>query len=320
MLFFRIVGYVGLIAALMSVFDALGGGICGQTCMEISRSEFSKLFGIPIGIFALPLWVLLLTASDRLKIAAASLLGIGAVIFLYIMRFVLDTYCPICVLHNACAIIAMLLLALCLVRNIRSVSIRTGAVLVLIFLAVCIFFFEMPKNKPVTLFHAAGQHTKINFPIVTNDIDNALVISLACPHCYVLLYEYLTYESENKELNIVIKTGQNTLTIAASILAAIYADYRKNGYENYYSSFQKVFLVVFKYSEEVQRGEYASLENELDLIAPARKEFVQFAEYVLESHAALSSRLGSDQTPIVIKNGSIILNRIFMSPDKFFGK
>lgn len=316
----RLVGFAGMLAALFSILEMIGGGVCRQSCAETMASGYSRIFGIPVGLFAMPLWAGVLAGGKTARLLASAALAVGALFFLAVMRLVIGADCPLCVVHNSCAIAAFGLIVLSRIRNAPARPVGASAILVIGSLGLLAASFSLPSvilaRNPQNASHAA-----VSFPVAPKNADSVLVISLACPHCYSLLYEYLTYrDTGGRAVNLVIKSGDNTRKIAVSILSAVYADFQKGGYADFNSSFRKVFFAVFRHSGELERGIHRPLEDELDSLVPERAAFAPFAEYVLESHAAYAATLASEQTPILVRKGLAVLDPLLMGPQHYFGK
>jgi uncharacterized membrane protein len=74
-----------------------------DSCGEVMNSRYGKLFGFPVGLFALPLWLGLLAPSVLIKRGACVLLVAGSVYFVLIQAFVLQSFCVVCAVHAGAA-------------------------------------------------------------------------------------------------------------------------------------------------------------------------------------------------------------------------
>ena len=315
----KLVGLAGFLAALFSILEMLGCGVCRQECAETMGSVFSRLFGIPVGFFALPLWAGMLAGGKAIRLMASAALAAGALFFLAVLRFVIVADCPLCIAHNSFAIASFGLVVLSMIRKAPARPLGMAPMLFLVYLGLLAASFSLPAAMPAPDSQNAAR-AAVSFPIAPENEDSALVVSLSCPHCYALLYEYLAYrDTGGRALNPVIKSGENTRETAVSILSAVYADFRKGGYADFNLSFRKVFYAVFRHSGELEKGVHMPLERELDAIAPDREAFFAIAGFVLESHAAYASGLGFSQTPLLIKNGIAVLDPLLMGPQHYFG-
>ena len=74
-----------------------------DSCGEVMNSRYGKLFGFPVGLYALPLWLGLLAPSVWIKRGSCGLLVAGSVFFVLIQAFVLQSFCVVCAAHAAAA-------------------------------------------------------------------------------------------------------------------------------------------------------------------------------------------------------------------------
>ena len=80
-------------------------------CGVIINSRYGALFGVPLPIFAIPLWVVLALPvagawQARAQLASVVLLALGGVVLMGIQFLVLKGFCPFCTLHALAALAA----------------------------------------------------------------------------------------------------------------------------------------------------------------------------------------------------------------------
>jgi uncharacterized membrane protein len=82
-----------------------------EGCGEIINSRYGTIHGIPLPLFAIPLWVVLALPAARpwqglLQLGSALSLALGGLVLMGIQFFVLKGFCPFCTLHAAAALAA----------------------------------------------------------------------------------------------------------------------------------------------------------------------------------------------------------------------
>jgi uncharacterized membrane protein len=84
-------------------------------CGEIINSRYGAIHGIPLPVFAIPLWIILALPAahawqSRVQFGAVLLLASGGVVLMGIQFLVLKGFCPFCTLHAASALVAAFIL------------------------------------------------------------------------------------------------------------------------------------------------------------------------------------------------------------------
>jgi uncharacterized membrane protein len=80
-------------------------------CGEIINSRYGSIFGVPLPLLAVPLWIVLALPAARawqggVQLAAALILALGGLVLMGIQFFVLRGFCPFCTLHAVAALAA----------------------------------------------------------------------------------------------------------------------------------------------------------------------------------------------------------------------
>lgn len=78
-------------------------------CSEIINSRYGALFGVPLPLLAIPLWIILAIPGTRawlrpVQVATSLLLALGGLVLMGIQFFVLRGFCPFCTVHAAAAL------------------------------------------------------------------------------------------------------------------------------------------------------------------------------------------------------------------------
>lgn len=318
---YRLLCVSGFLLALSSVFFAISGASCGELCDGAFFSGFSHVLGVPVGMFAIPLWIIALVGRrfGLFQLVSLFFLGSGGLVFSAILLY-LHAVCPICLTHHLCSIIAFAL-AWIIMRCRPSKAPRVGGILlaVIAYLLVCVLSISEWMGKGSFVLDGNMGRTKVEFPIAGELHRDAIVISLTCPHCYSLLFEYLTHEHPQKRLVVIFKTDASNSEITQTLVATMLSDYKSESGGSFYASFQKAFMEAFKYSNDTCSGNFKPLGEALKGIAIPGESEKAVAEYIIESHRRFYLSLGVGQTPLVIKGGELILDRPRMGAEVFFG-
>ena len=86
-------------------------------CGVIINSRYGSLFGMPLPLYAMPLWIVLALPSTRawqrgVQLLSVLLLAVGGLVLMGIQFFVLRGFCPFCTLHAVAALAAAFALPL----------------------------------------------------------------------------------------------------------------------------------------------------------------------------------------------------------------
>jgi uncharacterized membrane protein len=80
-------------------------------CGEIINSRFGAIFGVPLPLLAIPLWIALALPATRawqgkIQLACVGALALGGLVLMGIQFLVLRGFCPFCTVHAAAALAA----------------------------------------------------------------------------------------------------------------------------------------------------------------------------------------------------------------------
>jgi uncharacterized membrane protein len=190
-------------------------------CASIINTRYGALFGVPLPIYAVPLWVALCgrpksRGLELVQSACAWALALGAVVLMAIQFFVLKGFCPFCTLHAAAAIAAAFVIPM---RGPAAGWVPSAALAAAlpIFMWVQVYTRAhltswqdqgAPAAVQAPAGHAPGSRGMFGLPELPPGFDKAafswlgdfdpkaspiLIISFQCPHCLDLIQEALTH-------------------------------------------------------------------------------------------------------------------------------
>ena len=117
--FFYIFCAVGIVASILTELEKVSPtvrAICGGDtggCAQVGESEYSRLFGIPLGIWGLlsyAVWIVLYRTKQAWSLLFGSILMGAEFYFLFVMVSVLNTICPLCMLQFSAVLATNILL------------------------------------------------------------------------------------------------------------------------------------------------------------------------------------------------------------------
>jgi uncharacterized membrane protein len=223
-------------------------------CASIINTHYGALLGVPLPIYAVPLWLTLTLPGSKSWLNAVQLLSVlalalGAVALMVIQFFVLKGFCPFCTIHAAAAIAC----AFVAPRKGRAHGWLAPAILALtlpIFLAVKIHGqadaqswntpdeTSPPETAAAAPTPAAPSTVAPIPPVIPASVDKAaltwlgdfdprnspiLVVSFQCSHCLDLLEQTMTRPRmgtlKGPKIFVYSTHGSSADTIA--VLAAI---------------------------------------------------------------------------------------------------
>lgn len=318
--------FAGLFFSALAIVESMSGGVCGENCAAVMSSVYSKIFGIPVGCFAFCIWLYLIQAikePTKIDVLLSSLLGLGALSFICILVFVLRTSCVICLLHNSTAILTALCFPFALYKR-RIQTQHPTLLLAIEKLSIVIPVFcclaSITRDVEPTGSLENGNNLYVNFPILYSQgalpaQQNIAVVSLNCPHCYKLLAKLLMAKySKPTYLNIVLKNTPETAEANQKTLAAILKLVADGKFLQGQTTFQTVFPIIFKHSKEMEKGNFLPYIQELDEIVPNSSKYNSLATFILNSYTLFYSELKTQQTPLFIKDGTVVKDVLKMHP------
>lgn len=109
-------GYLAFVSMVLGVPPAGCGA--GSSCGEVLSSSWAKLFGVPVSVPALGMYLAVLFLIHlpanalvlRLRAVAAGAIAGSVVWFVYIQAFILHAFCPYCMADHSTGLVAAVLL------------------------------------------------------------------------------------------------------------------------------------------------------------------------------------------------------------------
>jgi uncharacterized membrane protein len=221
-------------------------------CASIINTHYGALFGVPLPIYAVPLWLALTVPATRpwqnaVQLLSLLALALGALALMVIQFFVLKGFCPFCTIHAAAALASLFVVP----ARGRAHAWLAPAVLALtlpVFLAVKIHgqadaqSWNTPDDtspaEPASGVPAAQAAPSPTSTVIPASVDKAaltwlgdfdpktspiLVVSFQCSHCLDLMAETLTRPRlgtlKGPKLFVYSTHGSSADTIA--VIAAI---------------------------------------------------------------------------------------------------
>lgn len=329
------IGTIGLVAATLSAGWGFANSSCGEACNIAFSSEYSKLAGLPVGLYTMCIWAWILSSGLRLNIIdglIATIMAIGAGAFLFILFFILKGACPICCIHNTAAIlfagiywkIYILnpseragMLATANFRQFARHGIQKAPIVCVLIASLVFLRAESAPTELMVDDKATGPSVALYLPIIggTNKeqnrapIENGLIISISCTHCYDALARELTKNNSSPEdLGLIFKVTKETQEPTIALVASILELHKRNLYKDIQSSYLKVLHIAYKHRVESQKGNYAPLLEELTKTVDYSK-CIDTAKYILNGHTIYYTTLQTAQTPVYIRNHTPSITR-----------
>lgn len=318
--------YIVLILICTSVagiagFLGLQGLTCGASCDVAFNSEYSKIFNIPVGIYALFLWIYIgYRGISRITVYLLALMAIGACTFLSILFFVLHGSCPICLAHNIPTIFAAIV-GIYLYKTGKTIDTNKSILFLLVVLPLISYIIYSKYTEEPNTENKARSTTTLYTPILSERdyIDTGIIISINCKYCYEVLGDILAYPKGNK-IALLFKGTSENMQASVQTLASIYALHKQDKFKDIQKAYLQVVPLMYKYREKLIKNDYTEYLNELSRRVKVDTQSEALAKYVISTNSIYYLALKTQQTPIVIKNGKHIFKRTEMFPEKIFSR
>jgi uncharacterized membrane protein len=228
-------------------------------CGEIINSRYGTFLGVPLPLFAVPLWVLLAFPTtqawqNRVQLASAALLALGGLILMGVQFIVLRGFCPFCTLHAAAALAAAFVLPMRGRAHSWLPSLVLVLALPLVYAAKGLALAQVhswdAQGYASVMIPKASRDAKANRPVNVPDssmqslgstVDQAafswlgpvdaerspvLVISFQCPHCLDLLGQCLKHPrfGSLKGPKVLLFCSSDNAADSTAVLAAILSE------------------------------------------------------------------------------------------------
>ena len=119
---------------------------------------------------------------------------------------------------------------------------------------------------------------------------------------------------------MVFKSDEVSRPVTVLFVAAVLSDFEKKGFADFSGSFKSVMIEAFGHNSELCNGNFEAFESVLRGMSPIEDGHMKAAELIVSSHGSFYWSIGTYQTPLVIKGGSVIFDRRLMDPGHFFGE
>ncbi len=317
---------IGIFLAVYTVLLKLAAIPCvSGDCHKVIHSSYGTFWGVPVGLYALILWSVLLTKSGWPARLARAGLVLGSVYFLGVQAFALKMFCPVCGAHALVSLLTMTV----------SVNRRRSALLGFVGMvaAFCVIVWSgyqarkqlqeqllSEELKPVEKSFIGKEETlpaveiqslesssldDSGLPWLSSDklLDTNIVISFDCNQCLNVLETVLAQSNEDRRMaGVLFKVDSDSRAITKTVLAAVLS----RSDISPHTAFGRAFGLLLGDKDVFFRNDEATATFLLGGEFPALGDFLSEAEVILDQHGALLQSVGVFQTPSVIKQGTVM--------------
>ena len=309
---------IGIFLAVYTVLLKLAALPCvSGDCHRVIHSSYGTFMGLPVGLYSLVLWSILLTLPGWPSRVAKILLALGAVYFLIIQAFVLNMFCPICGTHALVSFLAVML------SDNRRRSALFGFIGVIA--AFCFIVWsghqargrlqeqllhdgvEAPLLLPVREAEVSVSFSsgEVGLPWLSRETlsDTHLVISFTCSQCLSVLESFLAGSKKSQPIaTLLLKVDSDNRAITETFLAAVLS--RSDLSQQV--AFSRAFGLLIGDKDVFFRNDGDTAAFLLIEEFPTLNNFKNKAETLLDQHAVLIELMGVYQTPSVLKKGEVL--------------
>jgi uncharacterized membrane protein len=317
---------IGIFLAVYTVLLKVAAIPCvSGDCHKVIHSSYGTFGGVPVGLYALIFWAVLLTKPGWLSRFARVGLVLGALYFLSVQAFALKMFCPVCGAH---ALVSLLTMTVSVDRR-RSALI--GFVGVIAAFCVIVWSEQQARDrlqeqllseelKPVAESIVVEEEAlplvefepseaifsrDVGLPWLSSEmlLDTQVVISFTCNQCLSVLETMLAQSNEDRRMaGVLLKVDPDSRAITKTLLAAVLSRSDLPAHV----AFGRVFGLVIGDKDVFFRNDEATATFLLGGEFPALSDFLSEAEAILDQHGALLQAAGVSQTPSVIKRGAVL--------------
>lgn len=285
-------------------------------CEIVINSRYGQFLGVPVGLFAVLLWLAVIYVPDRSK-RGVLLVLMGGVSFVFILLqfFVVRSFCLFCTLH---ALISWIMIALHGEKPSRwtaplGLALAFGALLLAREHAATRAAGTLPPTPAESVATLRERSAGLYWLGPYNERSPALVLSLDCPSCLDLL-ESLTRRSfaeGSAGPAIYWKTTDANRALTETFIAAVLVQE---------GTPREAFLAVatlLSSHKELALQSPAGAAKRLESLFPAASERLPHARRILDDQAAAlaAAQLGQT-TPLLLPLDAA--PRVFFSVDDLF--
>jgi uncharacterized membrane protein len=317
---------VGIFLAVYTVLLKVAALPCvSGDCHKLIHSSYGTFWGIPVGLYALIFWSILLTKSGWPSRLARVGLVLGSIYFIGVQAFALKMFCPVCGAHALVCLLTMTISA------DRRRSALIGFVAVAAAFCVIVWSEQQARNrlqeqllseelKPVEESVIVAAETLPVVEIQSSDtslsvdsglswlssetlLDTQVVISFTCNQCLSVLETILAQSNEDRRMaGIILKVDPGSRAITRTLLAAVLS---RSDLPSHVA-FGRAFGLLVGDKDVFFRNDETTASFLLGAEFPALSNFLDEADIVLNEHESLLQSMGVSQTPTVLKKGAIL--------------
>jgi uncharacterized membrane protein len=300
-------------------------------CWSIINSRYGSVYGIPLPLLAIPLWVVLAFPATRkwqkyTQFGSALFLALGGLVLMGIQFFALKGFCPYCTVHAAAAVSVAFVLPLRGRAHVWLPSLILSVAFP-VFFAVKVLAearvqsWDAPGYTSTPLVSKVSSGTKAakaGFNVSSmvslqanidgaafswlGDIDeersSILVISFQCPHCLDLVAQLLRNPDFGKTMGpkvLLFSSPENSADTSA-LLAAILSEP---------GTPQEQFALVFKQVgvlfSPLIGGDSKELRSRLGVLFPHYPDKLKVARQLLDAQDQALRYVPGHGTPFLLQ-------------------
>jgi len=302
-------------------------------CWSIINSRYGSIYGIPLPLMAIPLWVALAYPVTRawegyVQLGSALFLAVGGLVLMGIQFFVLKGFCPFCTLHAAAAVLVAiflplrgrahpwlpsLILALALpvflsVKELAEARVQSwdapgySSALPMIPKATNAAKTGKPVSASVsTMISLQANVDGVAFSWLGDiDVEQSpiLVVSFQCPHCLDLLARTVAqpHFGSFKGPKVLLFSSPENLADTSALLAAILS--QPGTPQEQFNAVFKQLGVLFS---PLVTSDSKELRSRLGTLFPHYTDKLKDARLLLDSQAAALRYVPGRGTPFLLQ-------------------
>jgi hypothetical protein len=279
----------------------------GLGCETVLHSAYGVIFGIPVSVFGMVLWLGAMF-FPRLRVPCLLLLAGGSVYFTAVQVFVLGRICPFCLAHAGGTWLGLLLWRQAPSRHACWAGVILAAVAATITQQEAARTVREQARAAAALFaHPAA----LSWLGPVNRSSPVLVISLTCPSCLELLSEVAARNLSRQPVGpaVFLKIDASQRELAVTFAAAV--ESQGGGRDAFFT----VFALLQTQKERVL-SDPDTAARWLETVFPNAAGHRASAERQIDQNAAALTAANVSVTPLLIAAGRP--PRVRPAPDDLF--
>lgn len=277
--------YLGILKAL-NLPCALNG------CDAITKSSYGSLWGISVAWYAVPLWLLLLSVSGKVRLILGFVLGFGSLGFMFIQFGLLKGFCLFCTVHALCA---MTLTAFKGKYRAKWLSVVAACVLAILGCGIAYTSLEKAPQQV-----AIRQDNGYGWLGESNAKSPIILVSMQCSHCLDMLETALKHPklgSSNVAKVYVFSQPvhrQDTILLLAGMLSSDKGDMSVKSFRDLFTKLPNWKSLALEYKS-------IELEQAVKRLYPDYSKYIALANQIHNKQAEFISKVNFDHTPLLIR-------------------